>query len=101
MDASRSSSKCARTWRSTRPIARGSSPCWQSTLALAEPRQQLGEVAGASAAVELGGEDPVPGVATGRCGARQREQIRALGDAGSGTRLDGGGADVRVAELPK
>src|SRR5207302_1744841 len=66
-----------------------------------EPRHQLDEIAWAEAVVELVDEDPLPGVAAGAGGAREREQIGAAGDPGGGAALDCRGADLVEAEPAK
>ena len=68
---------------------------------LAQARQELGEVAGAVADVELVAEDVVPAVAAGAGGAREAEDVGTGGDAGVGARLERGGADLRVAQHPE
>ncbi len=65
---------------------------------LAQARDQLGEVAGAVADVELEAQDLVPAVATGARRAGQAEDVGAAGDGGVGARLQRGGADLLVAE---
>src|ERR1700733_11453406 len=80
-----------------RPIA-GSSRCEGfEPLFLLQPRHQLDEIARAEAVVELVDEDAVPGVAAGAGRARQREEIGAAGDPGSGAALDRRGADLLIA----
>src|SRR5579862_2238589 len=65
---------------------------------LLQARHQLDEIARAKAVVELVDEDPLPGVAAGAGGTREREQIGAAGDPGGGAALDRRGANLLEAE---
>src|ERR1700712_2778847 len=84
--------------RSTPTIALGWWRHWPRSSGLFQPRDQLGEVAGSVAQVELLLEDPVPAIATCAGGAGQREQIGAARHAGQRARLDRGRADLWKAE---
>ena len=68
---------------------------------LFQPRQQLDEIAGSVAVVELVLEDAVPGVLAGAVGAGQGEQIGPVGDAGGGPALYRRGSDLVIADHPE
>src|SRR3954463_5926510 len=72
-----------------------------SGLVLTQARQELGEVAWALADVELVDQDVVPTVPAGAGRARQAEDVGAARDRGVGARLQGGGADLLVAQHPE
>src|SRR3569832_2514538 len=66
------------------------------TLFAAQTREELHEVAGLGAAVELLLQDVVPGEATGIGRAGYAENKSGVGDAREHARLHGGGLDLRV-----
>src|SRR5690242_14574691 len=65
---------------------------------LVEARHDLDEIAGARAVVQLGFQDAVPAVAAGARRARQAEDEGRAGGACGGAALDGGRADLGMAE---
>src|SRR5690242_16885511 len=65
---------------------------------LLEAWHELDEIAGTVAIVELVPDDVFPAIAAGAGRARQRKEIRAAGDPGSGTALDRRCAHLLVAE---
>src|SRR5262249_24769141 len=67
--------------------------------ALHQARHDLDQVAGPMPAVQLPADHLVPPVLAGAVGARQRENERALGDAGAGARLQGRESDALIADL--
>src|SRR3569832_877458 len=71
------------------------------TLFAAQTREELHEVAGLGAAVELLLQDVVPGEATGIGRAGYAENKSGVGDAREHARLHGGGLDLRVGEMAK
>src|SRR5947209_18068425 len=65
---------------------------------LVEPRHDLDEVARPRAVIELMDQDAIPAVATGAWRAGQAEDEGRARGAGGGAALDGGGADLGVAQ---
>src|SRR4051812_36109011 len=61
---------------------------------LLQPRHDLDEIAGLAAVIELGFENAFPCVAAGPGRTGEAKDEFALGDAGGGPRLHGGGADL-------